>query len=432
VRCTLVTLALALACGGEDEKKPAAKRARTARPVRVIDAAPPDPVAPLPGARDEEEALPAVTAASPSPEAASRARRHHAEALALRRDGRLEEAIERFRDAVAADPSLLAARYDLATAHAAGDDQVRAFAVLAQLRDPACAGCPELLARARHDSDWKQLWADAEFIKVTTSPVGPTATVLLVGFGDPVGDERGVRTFAVLEPAAGWARAPAIDVEVSSGGKPIAKRSWKPEEVGARSIAFEPPPGTVTAVWTIDGVPVKLRARPQELQPDSYPYQVRKKKPPADKVARCAGLECPSFPAMSADGGFLVTRDRRELLSPGARCNPPTATLTEHVRIGPKALEPVGSRDLTGYEPLTCGDKATGAAGFTVESDEEQEAVVVLDPAGQQVAKRTELIGVSVEVCASPAHRFAIIRVKEAVGGDCDEVGDVSYSLLRY
>lgn len=441
-----VVLPLVFACG-EEKSGPAAgtegaaagaasKDAGAVAKVAAPDAAP----APPP---DLTGGLPPVAMTPAAKEAAAKAAALNKDALVLHRAGKLDEAVAKYREAVTSDPSHHIARYNLASALATKGDAPQALAILAQFAaaGPACAKCTERLARARNDGEWKALWENPQFVMLTTGgAVAPRSQVMLMGF--VTGDSRkdGEIAFNVeLEPAPGWVVAPAIEVTITAGGKSLAKKSWAPDQIKGATLVVPlqmPPEGSPAVVATVkaDGAVVgTVKAAVEKLSPESYPYELKPlRRPP--KVARCDGLECPDFPALSPDGKVVVTRDVEELMSPGDICGPPEGLRTRFYQVsskGPVKLAP--SQNLTGFEVMKCegGDEVTLPDKHRVKVVEE-ERVVLVDPSGKALAS-AKTYNRSDLVCTSAAHpKVVVVRTRGSLGGDCDETPDVEYLTFTY
>ncbi|HUS65414.1 MAG TPA: tetratricopeptide repeat protein [Kofleriaceae bacterium] len=440
-----VVLPLVFACG-EDKTVPAAgAEGSAAAPARdagaVAKAAAPD-AAPAPPP-DLTGGLPPVAMTPAAKEAAAKAAALNKEALVLHRAGKLDEAAARYREAVTSDPSHLIARYNLASALASKGDTPQALAILAQFAaaGPACAKCTERLARARNDGEWKALWENPQFVMLTTGgAVAPRSQVMFMGFVTGESRTEGEIAFDVLlEPAPGWVVAPALEVSITAGGKKLAAKSWAPDQIKGATLTVPlpvPPEGSPPVVATVkaDGVVAgTVKAKAEQLSPESYPYLVKPiRRPP--KVARCDGLECPDFPALSPDGKVVVTRDIEELMSPGDRCGPPEGLRTRFYQVsskGPVKLAP--SQNLTGFEVMTCegGDEVTLPDKYKVKIVEE-ERVVLADPSGKGVAS-AKTYNRSDLVCTSAAHpKVVVVRTRGSLGGDCDETPDVEYLTFTY
>jgi hypothetical protein len=447
-------LPLAIACGEETKTgnqgtqaapAPAKDAGAVTAAAAAADAAPPVPV-------DLTGGLAPIATQSPSKEAAAQATKLNTEALTLHRAGKLDEAAARYREALAADGSHLVARYNLASALATKGDAPQALAILAQFASagPACAKCAERLARARNDGEWKALWDNPQFIMLTTAgAAAPKSEVIFLSFHSPepsgeaeASGESAPITAAFqidLEPPPGWALAPALEVTITSGKKTLVKKSWKPEQVKSASVAvdLEAPAdqnAPVTATVKADGVLVgTVKTTVAKLSPESFAYRsVASRRAPA-RVARCEGLECPSFPALSLDGKTLAVRYADELISPGDVCNPPVGTRTSFLRVGKGELAEVPSQNLAGFEVLACdgGDVVALKDRFKAVHSQDENAVSVLDPAGKKIAGG-EAYGFSVDFCQSAAHRLVVARVHGSVGGDCDEVGGEQYLTFSY
>jgi len=77
------------------------------------------------------------------------------------------EAIAKYREALAADPGNLLARYNLASVFALRGDTKTALELLAQFKRPDCRACAGILLHAAKDRDWKALHADPTFKDIT-------------------------------------------------------------------------------------------------------------------------------------------------------------------------------------------------------------------------------------------------------------------------
>lgn len=114
--------------------------------------------------------LPPLSTAIAPESARKTADAKNAEALTAQRAGDFPKAIALYAEALAADPNHILARYNLATAYSLAGNRDAATKLLgdfAAAKD--CAVCQGRLVRAQEDEDFKSLWEDAEFKKLTAT-----------------------------------------------------------------------------------------------------------------------------------------------------------------------------------------------------------------------------------------------------------------------
>jgi len=113
------------------------------------------------------DGLPALDLKRPKRAAMAAARKHNSAGLKLHRAGKLDEAAELYRRALAEDAGHLLARYNLAGVLVKKGTPKSAIAILKQLKDNGCRICLGIVIHARTDKEWADLTGDPHFKLVT-------------------------------------------------------------------------------------------------------------------------------------------------------------------------------------------------------------------------------------------------------------------------
>jgi cytohesin len=113
-------------------------------------------------------AVPPITLASVAPAKGELARQRYDEANRLLRRGNAKAAVQKYVQALQADPTHIYARYNLACSYARIGDQRNALAVLRQFREAGCLVCLRRLVRAREDRDFSAYWSHPDFVSITS------------------------------------------------------------------------------------------------------------------------------------------------------------------------------------------------------------------------------------------------------------------------
>lgn len=178
VSLTLAALAAAAAAAcsrGETSQRPEPS------PADAAPAEPADGGAPLPvDVRGQKlsdlhvpDGVPPLSRAPVSPARRRRARRLNARGLRAYERGDYSAAIERYREALAADPGHILARYNLSCAYNLAGEPDKGLALLAELRAAEdCEACRRRLVRASEDADWHSMWSHPLFVEIVGVRVG--------------------------------------------------------------------------------------------------------------------------------------------------------------------------------------------------------------------------------------------------------------------
>lgn len=402
------------------------------QPEKTQPASPVQPASPK--VEDPIPGVPALAANPVSPEARTRGNALNRDGLEQHRTGDLDTAIATYKRALVADPSHRFARYNLASALVTVADHNAALTLLAEFRALGCQMCLERLRRAPQDGEWKPLWKNSRFVALTdVDDEGPIAEVVVFALVPDDGDGKGLRAQAILEPAPGWARAPALDIQVKVAGKTVQRQQLAPEDIQEqwvyRRLALPKQAFSVTLL--VNGKRFgTLKAKPEDMRAEGYPDPIVRPVARPENVGRCHGVECPRFPAISADGRYLVSRDEVEAVGLDAMCSPPGVVVTSFQNLGD--THPSASRDLDGWEPLSCGsDKVPLPDGHTAEVDAPEAFVAIYDADGN-VVHQQDVDGMDQELCVSKKHRILVVRTNEGIGGDCDELPVFTYTGIAY
>ncbi len=376
-----------------------------------------------------------LTAEPPSKEAAEKATALNTKALGLHRKKQYEEAVEVYKEALAADPSHALARYNLASMLVTMGKPRVGLAVLAQFRELDCDACKKRLARARTDKEWKPLWDDDAFVELTAA-TGPVAEVVAfyAASADPRdsgGIEDPMALAALLEPPPGWVRAPELVFRFQEKDKKPVVRKVSPDRIKTRvvEVFVKTPKTSFTATLTANGKTVgSFRGKADETRAETFPEPVIRRLPRAH-AARCAGAICGQYPAISPGSKIVISYDTEELAPLEDYCDPPTGQLTTFTRadgeIGP-------SFDATGWEPLDCTmDEVELAGGRVVAYDSDDETIVLKEKGAEKVLLRVEQVS-SVELCPSKERSAVVVRTYDGLGGDCQAAGTWTHQIVSY
>lgn len=124
-----------------------------------------------------QKALPAIDLRMPAMKKVTGARALLKAGLALERKGDRKAAAAKYRAALALDPGLIRARYNLASVHAALKNHARAVAILGQLKRSDCLACTGYLIYSRTDKDWNALRSHAGYRALTAKAELPKVSV---------------------------------------------------------------------------------------------------------------------------------------------------------------------------------------------------------------------------------------------------------------
>ncbi len=391
-----------------------------------------------------KEVLPGVlpiVAESPSPEAREKARGLNVAGLKLHRKKKFDEAMAQYKEALTADPSEPFARYNLACALVSANKPQDALKLLGEFRELGCAQCWDRLRRARQDVEWKPLWSNETFKQLTAeSGIAPTAKVVSFHVGVADDDTDQPKNFAVnvvLEPPPGWVKAPALEIAITRKGKTLHLRKLKSADIEDAWVLteFPIPKGPWQVTLLVEGKKLgSIKAKRDQIGIEVVPEPLIRKVRRPKSVGRCDGVECPKFPALSADGKYLVDRVFSHLVSTSDMCGPPAADLTNHLSLSGDEPTLIGSRNLAGYRSLECqqfGHETMKLShGATANYNEEDETVTVTTKSGKK--KVHDLAAEHIrEYCVVEEHRLLVL-VQYYQGTDCSDPTEDAITAVHY
>ena len=378
-------------------------------------------------------ALPAMSSPSDG-EPTIRARRLTDRALELHRSRRYDDALATYAQAIATDPSNTLARYNLAALLVSMKKPESALHVLGVLRDFACTSCLQRVRDARTDEEWKPLWSDERFMRLTNvSGGGPTADVLAFYLAPNhvnVGKSH-FEAVILIDPPPGFASAPKLELTFAENGTPaetvVIEAGAFVDSVARTS--FPKPKNDFQVTLTVDGnFKAMLRGRAGEMSKGEFPHPYTRMRGRMT-ATECEVLECPSFPVLSRDGDLVAAVDDEHMVDPQAFCHSPVGKI---MRFYDTAGNYQPSHELTGWQPLSCQPKlAKLRDGRIVATTDGESEVTLVAKSGESSQTLMSLAGRKADlVCVSPSERHAVIKLVTKARSTCEDTPRHAYQVV--